>query len=87
MLHMIQKADDIITSSSENTTRNEIYENSNSQNVTNSKNIENVQIEIEENTITSSGLTIIITDKNEEPYGWGENYGIEEKSKWRMEKN
>ena len=73
------KADDIITSSSENTTRNEIYENSNSQNVTNSKNIENVQIEIEENTITSSGLTIIITDKNEEPYGWGENYGIEEK--------
>ena len=45
----------------------------------NSVNIENVQIEIEENTITSSGLTIIITDKNEEPYGWGENYGIEEK--------
>ena len=73
------KANEIITPSSEDIGSNEIYENSNSQNVTNSKNIENVQIEIEENTITSSGLTIIITDKNEEPYGWGENYGIEEK--------
>ena len=73
------KADDIITSSSENTTRNEIYENSNSQNSSNSKNVESVEIKVEENTITSSGLTIIITDNNEEQYGWGESYGIQEK--------
>ena len=73
------KADDIITSSSENTTRNEIYENSNSQNSSNSKNVESVEIKVEENTITSSGLTIIIKDNNEEQYGWGESYGIQEK--------
>ena len=73
------KADEIIISSSEDTTRNEFYENSNSQSLSNSRNAENVEIKVEENTITSSGLTIIITDNNEEQYGWGENYGIQEK--------
>ena len=73
------KANEIITPFSEDIGSNEIYENSNSQNSSNSKNVENVEIKVEENTITSSGLTIIITDNNEEQYGWGESYGIQEK--------
>ncbi len=80
------KANEIITPSSEDIGSNEIYENSNSQNSSNSKNVESVEIKVEENTITSSGLTIIITDNNEEQYGWGRKLWNSRKGKWRMEK-
>ena len=38
---------------------------------------ENVNLEIKEETLTNTGATVIITDKNENPYGWGEPYFIE----------
>lgn len=38
---------------------------------------ENVKLEIKEGTLTSTGATVIITDKNENPYGWGVPYFIE----------
>ena len=38
---------------------------------------ENVKLEIKEGTLTNIGATVIITDKNENPYGWGEPYFIE----------
>lgn len=38
---------------------------------------ENVKLEIKEGTLTNTGATVIITDKNENPYGWGVPYFIE----------
>lgn len=38
---------------------------------------ENVKLEIKEGTLTNTGATIIITDKNKNPYGWGEPFFIE----------
>jgi len=38
---------------------------------------ENVKLEIKEGTLTNTGATIIITDKNKNPYGWGVPYFIE----------
>ena len=38
---------------------------------------ENVKLEIKEGSLTNTGVTVIITDKNENPYGWGEPYFIE----------
>ena len=38
---------------------------------------ENVKLEIKQGTLTNTGATVIITDKNENPYGWGEPYFIE----------
>jgi len=38
---------------------------------------ENVKLEIKQGTLTKTGATVIITDKNENPYGWGEPYFIE----------
>lgn len=44
------------------------------------RNIENVTVEIIEDTITKSGATVVITDNNEIPYSWDENfYRIEKK--------
>ena len=40
---------------------------------------ENVRIEVIEDTITNTGLTIIITDNNEDYYGWGVDFKVEEK--------
>lgn len=38
---------------------------------------ENVKLEIKEGTLTNTSATVIITDKNENPYGWGVPYFIE----------
>ena len=38
-----------------------------------------VKIEVEEDSITASGLNIIITDNNNIPYIWKEEYTIEQK--------
>lgn len=38
---------------------------------------ENVKLEIKEGTLTNTGATVIITDKNKNPYGWGVPYFIE----------
>ena len=43
------------------------------------RSMENVKIEISQNSVTPTGATIIITDNNEIPYMWGENYSIEKK--------
>ena len=40
---------------------------------------ENVIIEVVENTITNTGVTIIITDNNEDYYGWGVDFKVEKK--------
>lgn len=46
---------------------------------------EKVTIKIVEDTITPEGLTILITDKNENTYGYGEAYGIQVKkdNEWK----
>lgn len=64
-----------------NVVQNEIHENNNTNISVNDKKIKNVQIKIEENTISQSGVSIIITDNNDEPYTWGENYAVQEKVK------
>ena len=40
---------------------------------------EKVTIEVLADTVTQNGLTIVITDKNEDPYGWGKSYKIQRK--------
>lgn len=40
---------------------------------------ENVTIEIDENTITTTSVSIIITDNNEAPYVWGVEFRIQKK--------
>ncbi|MCI9000049.1 MAG: hypothetical protein HFJ26_03780 [Clostridia bacterium] len=44
-----------------------------------SRTIENVKIEVLQNTITSSNVSIRITDNNKIYYGWGEAFRIQEK--------
>lgn len=70
------------TAENKNVVQNEIYKNNNTNISVNDK---NVQIKIEENTISPSGVSIIITDNNEKPYTWGENYAVQEKvkDKWK----
>ena len=36
-----------------------------------------LKLEIKEGTLTNTGATVIITDKNKNPYGWGVPYFIE----------
>ena len=43
------------------------------------RNQENVTIEVLEDTVTSSGVTIVVTDKNKNPYGWGKSYKLQQK--------
>ena len=40
---------------------------------------EKVIIEILMDTVTRNGATIVITDKNETPYGWGKSYKLQQK--------
>ena len=40
---------------------------------------ENVTIEILQDTITKEGVKILITDKNKDHYGWGEDFRVQEK--------
>lgn len=40
---------------------------------------EKVTIEVLTDTVTSTGATIIVTDKNETPYGWGKSYRLQQK--------
>lgn len=40
---------------------------------------ENVTIEIVPNTVCDTSVQILITDNNEDKYGWGENFSIQEK--------
>ena len=49
------------------------------EDITFNRNKENVTIEVLIDTITPSGAIIVITDKNEDPYGWGKSYKIEQK--------
>lgn len=51
--------------------------NTNLQKKEYNQNPENVEVEILEETITPNGITIVITDNNEDSYTWGENYKIE----------
>ena len=41
---------------------------------------EKVTIEVLSDSVSQNGLTIVITDKNEHPYGWGKSYKIQQKS-------
>jgi hypothetical protein len=43
------------------------------------RNPENVTIEVDENTISSTNILIIIKDNNENPYGWGVEFRVQEK--------
>lgn len=49
------------------------------------RSIENVNIEVVMNSITSSGATIIVTDNNENKYPWKEDYvlQIKENDSWK----
>lgn len=49
------------------------------------RSMENVTLTIKKDSITPSGATIIITDKNENQYTWGENYSlqIKENNAWK----
>lgn len=60
--------------------RNNIKNNKyvNNENVSSIEEIDNVKIEIQLDTVTKSGLTIIVTDNNKESYVWGEEYEIQE---------
>ena len=51
----------------------------------NMNNIKNVSMEIKEGTLTKTGATVVITDKNETPYSYGEWFRIDEKDgdKWK----
>lgn len=40
---------------------------------------EKVKIEVLTDTVTRNGATVIITDKNENPYGWGKSYKLQQK--------
>ena len=40
---------------------------------------ENVKIEVLENTITNNSVEILITDNNEDKYGWGVQFNIQKK--------
>ena len=40
---------------------------------------ERVTIEVLMDTVTRNGATVVITDKNENPYGWGKSYKLQEK--------
>ena len=40
---------------------------------------DNVVIQIIENTVTPTGVTIVITDRNEQHYIWGEQFRIQQK--------
>ena len=46
---------------------------------------ENVTIEVLADTITRDSVTILITDNNEDKYGWGVEFKVQ-KSKWSMER-
>lgn len=43
------------------------------------RNIENVTIEVLKDTITNKSLEILITDNNEDKYGWGVEFRVQEK--------
>lgn len=50
-----------------------------------SKSLDKVTMTIKEGTLTKTGSTVIITDNNEEPYGYGEWFRIDKKEegKWK----
>ncbi|MBO5180064.1 MAG: hypothetical protein J6B87_06960 [Clostridia bacterium] len=43
------------------------------------RNKEKVSVEVLLDTVTRNGATIVITDKNENPYGWGKSYKLQQK--------
>ena len=57
--------------------KNEIGNAASTQNFNRSP--ENVTIEVLEDTISRTGLTIRITDNNEDAYGWGVEFRVQEK--------
>lgn len=50
------------------------------------RNPENVTIEVLEDTITRESAEILITDKNEDFYGWGEDFRLEKKKNGNWER-
>jgi len=40
---------------------------------------ENVTIEVLADTVSSKGVTLVITDNNEDSYGWGKSYKLQKK--------
>lgn len=46
---------------------------------------EKVELKIYEDTLTKSGMTLLITDKNEIGYGWGEEYKIQKENNGEWE--
>ena len=40
---------------------------------------EKVTVEVLMDTVTSNGATIVVTDKNEDSYGWGKSYKVQQK--------
>lgn len=73
---MIQKNDGNATSLSSQ----DVY----SQNVVNSDlleaiDLDKITIQVDKNSISNTGVTIIITDNNEENLPWGEDYKIQKK--------
>ena len=48
------------------------------------RDVNNVTIEVIEDTITNTTVEILITDNNEDPYGWGVEFKVQEKlnGKW-----
>ncbi|MFR1777690.1 MAG: immunoglobulin-like domain-containing protein [Clostridia bacterium] len=53
--------------------------------LTSERTLDKVSMEIKEGTLTNKGATIIITDRNELPYSYGEAYKLEklEKKEWK----
>ncbi len=75
----------------ENTTRGHTLVNQNDQNMAidnqeeANRTLEKVSMKIKEGTLTKTGATIVITDKNESPYTYGTWYRIDKKveGKWK----
>ncbi len=53
--------------------------------LTSERTLDKVSMEIKEGTLTNKGATIIITDRNELPYSYGEAYKLEklEEKEWK----
>lgn len=79
-----------MTNESESVVVNEYETNNSSNNVsepidTTNRTIDNVEMKIKDGTLTRTSATIVIEDKNEEPYGYGEWFRIDknENGEWK----
>lgn len=70
---MVSKYEETATALSELVEKNDAVEGSYG------RDMKNVKIEVVPETVTNTGVEIVITDNNEVPYTWTENYTLERK--------